>query len=281
MSSALLIFFVLYSPAILSVASLLCLIRVKQITGDNILTLQPFGIFGISFPVSSRTIIIVLILLAAFGFLALYAFYDFTIFFPKHLQMEVFFDDGGLQRVITNTFSTEELKDLGVTEVGSSHQREYFNRLDQEAKIALGSQHFFALTDGNVHSVGDTSFVVTKIDGWQRYYIQESKGELNHILDAPHIPQKQFYTLFEKMTTSNDYINTSLWDLVVHRRVILRPRFKQLLAENRTSKGVVFSVSLIGVTRLTVFPWPAYSPTVYCADLPPYGLVPFAYAIYK
>ena len=281
MSSAIATFFALYLPLILALVSLLCLLRLNKRDSPSVLTLQPFGIFGISFPVNSMILARVIIALAALGFPVLYAFYDFSVFFPKHLLMQVFYDAPGLNRVLHESFTPAELSELGVSESYATHRREYFDLLDKEGRSVLGNQHFFSVTDGDVHSSGETSFVVSKIDGWQRYYIQESKGELIHVLEMPHRPTQQFYTLFEKMPTANDYIDPSATDLTVHRRAILRPKFKQLLAENRTSKGTVFNVALTGLTRVTIFPWPKFSPTVYCADLPEHGMVPFAYAIYR
>jgi hypothetical protein len=150
-----------------------------------------------------------------------------------------------------------------------------------EVKKVLHEDRVFSLDGGQVHSDGETSFIVNKIDGWQRYYVQESKGELTNTLEAPHHPTLQFFTLFEKLATAEDYIDPSFADLILRRRIILQPRFKQLLAEARTSTAITFNVAVTGVTSLTLFPWPSFSPTVYCAYYPNTGLVPIAYAIYR
>lgn len=280
MASTFIILATLYLPALVSALSFTMLFRIKQ-RRDAVVTVQPFGLFGISVPVSSIVVSRILVCISAVGFLGLYAFLDFSVLFPKHLQMEVFFDEPGISRTLKEYFLPVDLENLGILRDYASHRQTYFDGLDVEARKVLGKERFFSLSDGSVHSTGETSFIVQKIDGWQRYHIQESKGELLHTLEAPHHSNLTFYTLFEKLPTADDYVTPSFTDLVIRRRVILRPKFKQLLAEDRTSKSVTFKLAVIGATSVTPFPWPSFSPTVYCAELPTGGLVPIAYSVYR
>ena len=217
----------------------------------------------------------------ALSLISLYTVYDYGTLFPQRLQMEVFYDDAGVVRTLREVCDPDDLQALGLAKNYGDLRKRYFEMLDAEAKTILHGSQFFSVQEGGVHSNGQTSFIVKKIDLWQRYYIQESKGELAHTLDVPNYPRRQFYTLFEKLPTSDDYLTPSLRQLFVERKVILKPQFKELLAETLASPGVAFNVGVVGLTRLSVFPWPRVSPTVYCARFEKEGLVPIAYAMYK
>jgi hypothetical protein len=271
----------IYGPASLFLISLICIVRLKFRGRETVFTVQPLGIFGISFPINSLLMARCILAVTAIGCLSLYALVDFSTFLPAHYQMDVFYDGAGVSRVLRENFSADELRDLGIPTEYNTYRKRYFDILDSEMRSVLGRQKFFSLTGGEVHSTGETSFIVKKIKGWQRYVIVESRGDLTHTLEAPHVPIQQFYTLFEKIPTADDYLTPSLNDLLVVRRVIVRPKFKQFLAENRTSKSLLFSVAVVGITRIAVVPWPSFSPTVYCAEFSDVGLVPIAYAIYK
>jgi hypothetical protein len=246
-----------------------------------VFTIQPLGIFGISFPIENTVLLRSSILLTSFGFLALYGWLDYSGFFPRHLEMEVFFDEKGVDRILSETLTTDERASLGIQKDYKGSRNDYFLRLDKEVAHLFHKSQFFSMRDGFVHSTGRTSFVVKKISGFQKYYIDEAKGELLNVLDAPHIPQKQFFTLFEKLPTAEDYLRPSLVDIFVRRQILVRPKFKQILAENRTSTGVLFNIAVVGITKVTVIPWPTFSETLYCADFGEMGLIPVAYAIYK
>lgn len=142
-------------------------------------------------------------------------------------------------------------------------------------------QFFNITTVGVIHSSGETSFIVEKVEGIQKYHISESHGEVLHILEMPNRASKQFKTFFEKMVTSGDYINPPIWQLVTRRSVILRPQFKQVLAQNIKAEGILFHHTVVGVTKVKIYPWPDFSNTVYFADFRGVGLVPVAYAIYR
>jgi hypothetical protein len=271
---------VLYSPLILFVVSVVIACKIK-LSSETTFTAQPFGIFGISFPLKSMLLARGLAVISAFGFLVLYLFYDYSVLFPNVLQMDVYFDRPGLVRVVNQIFSRTEQAELGLVFADESARQHYFGMLDSEANLVLGQTSFFSVIHGQVHSTGHTTFKVRKITGWQRYQIEESRGELTHTLDAPHIPEDQFVTLFDKLPTSDDYLEPTLWQLFVKGELIIHPRFKQSLAEYRTSKSVSFNIAVIGVTKVYTVPWPHFSSTVYCADLAGSGLLPIAYAIYK
>ncbi len=270
----------LYGPALLCVFSLYLLFRL-DIARRTIFTVQPFGLFGISFPITNRTLSRLLLTIAALGFLLLYALYDYSLLFPQHLAMEVFFDQAGTARMVGDSLTSDEQRALGIPINYIAYRGRYFNKLDDELRNVLHAAHVFSLEGGIVHSSGETSFKVMKVDGWQRYHLYEAKGELTHTLEAAHRPAETFFTFFEMLPSADDYIQPSFRDLIISHRLLIRPQFKEFLAESRTSRSVAFNVAVVGITEVHAFPWPSFSSTIYCADLGELGLIPVAYAIYK
>ena len=132
-----------------------------------------------------------------------------------------------------------------------------------------------------MHSSGRTTFVVEKTGGFQNYHIVESRGDLTHVMEVPNLPRVEFFTLFEKLNSKDDYLRPSFSDVFINRTYVLRPLFKQMLAQDRTSQGVLFRFTVVGATKLYLIPWPKFSNTVYFADFGTAGLVPIAYTIYR
>ncbi len=57
-------------------------------------------------------------------------------------------------------------------------------------------------------------------------------------------------------------------------------KYEQTLIFRKMEPGVEYDVLLVAVTKVTVFPWPDISNTVYLADEDE-GLVPIAYAVFQ
>ncbi|MGD0037198.1 MAG: hypothetical protein ABSC53_07895 [Bacteroidota bacterium] len=257
---------------------------VKKTRKGTVITIRPFGHFvemlEIKIPISSiavtRTILGLLTLLPLLTPL----FLDYSSFFPAHLKMEVFYDEQGIRDSFTQ-FEDDEIKSLNIPNNYATYQEEYYKDLDSEVKRMLNIPIFFDSKEGSIHSSGQTSFIVEKVDGIQKYYVSESSGELLHTLELPNQPLKQFKTFFEKLSTKDDYLNPSLWHIFTKHTIVLRTQFKQILAQNIKSEGVVFHHSVVSITKVTIFPWPDFSNTIYLANFHNAGLVPIAYAIYR
>lgn len=271
---------VLYGPLLLAAISLVIVFR-AQASSYTTFTVQPFAIFGVSFPIKNQIIIKLLAAATACAFVSLYWFYDYSSFFPSFLEMDVYFDRPGVIRSVNEILSKADQTELNIVPADPINRKRYFDTLDSEVRLALGRSSFFSMIDGDVHSTGETSFKIKKLDGWQRYYIAESRGEITNVLDAPHIPETQFITFFDKLPTSDDYIQPTPWQLFVKGEVLIHPHFRESLAEYRTSKSVSFNVAVVGITKIYIVPWPHFSSTIYCGDLQGVGLVPIAYAIYR
>lgn len=206
---------------------------------------------------------------------------DYSSFFPTRLHLEVFYDRAGIEATLSEIVKASGGDSIQVAKNWWSERAQYYAIIDGEAAPSLGQVvQFFAKSEAAVHSVGETSFVTKKISGWQNYHIEESTGEVLHTLEAPNEPSCTLLTSFRKLDTSNDYLRPTFRDLVFHRAIVMKPRFKQYLSARRTSESVPFKISVIGMTVIRLFPLPEFSNTLYLADVPEVGLVPIAYAVY-
>lgn len=283
MPSSLMIGIKLYGPFILSVIFLVTIFLVKKGADIN---LNPFKLFGlehfceIKIPISNVMVVRLILSIASILSMMSILLLDFSSFFPKHLKMEVFYDEHGINDSLAQ-FDKDEHNSFSIPADYATYQQKYYRDLDLEIARTLGIKKFFNIREGTIHSSGETSFVVEKVEGIQKYHISESRGEVLHILELPNQTPKQFKTFFEKMATRDDYINPSIWQLVTKHSVVFRPQFKQILAQNIKTEGVLFHHTVVGVTKVKIFPWPDFSNTIYFANFKGTGLVPVAYAIYR
>lgn len=205
---------------------------------------------------------------------------DYSSFFPSKLRMEVFYDRAGIEKTLRNVGLADSIG-LSVSRDWWTEREHYYRLLDQEAAPSLsGLTQFFTSADTDVHSVGETTFVVRKVGGWQNYHIEQSAGEVLHTLERPNMPKRTLLTSFEKLETSGDYLRPTFTEMAISRTFVMRPRFKQYLSAKRMAESVPFKVTVVGVTSVRLFPIPQFSSTLYLADVPRVGLVPIAYAVY-
>lgn len=281
MDSYMLILIKLYAP--IALAILLCILLLARYTEHStFVTLKLFGFDFLEFklPVKHKFIIRVLLVAALFLTFSSYLFYDFTNFFPSHLKMDVFFDKEGIDNSL-RTFSDKELLDLNVVNDYDQYRSIYYDDLDSALNKLISAKGFFNLRDGIVHSTGETDFLVQKVHGIQKYFLQESKGMLTHTLEKPNNTNIVFTSFFEKISSNNDYIEPPLTDIYFRHEVILRPSYKQIIAENYKSNGVTFHHTLSSITKVSFLPFPQYSRTVYLFKLSGVGYIPIAYANYR
>ena len=113
--------------------------------------------------------------------------------------------------------------------------------------------------------------------GLQRYHITTSEGELIHVLSRPGVASSSFVTKNKKFDTGYDSLAFGVRD-VLHG-LLLITKYQQMLLFHPMDPGVEYEILLIAGTKVTVFPWPCISNTVYLADEEE-GLVPIAYAVF-
>ena len=223
----------------------------------------------ISSPIIAKVFMISLSILIMF--LALNR--EYSSYFPKDFSMEVFYDKPGINEIL-NTFSKKELEDLRISGDVSIRDTVYFTKLDGEIKKNNIASVFFTRKDCKIHSSGNTNFKVEKIDGFQKYHVYESKGELQHFLECSQEKQGCVKSFFDKLPSNYDYITASFFSITI------MPQFKQTIAENNRSDGIIFNHILYGLTKINIFPTMTYSNTLYLFEYNNY-LYPIGYAVYK
>lgn len=269
----------LYCPLLLSVILFTMLFFVGNTGDKQQVTVNFFNAFQYTLPLQNSLAVKAALLGGALISLAAYFFIDYTALFPSHLKMQVFYDEEGIKNCI-RIFSKKELDRLKIKIDYKDHQHHYYNDLDTELKKIINAPCFFTVSDGHIYSTGETSFIVKKINGIQRYVIEESKGQTNHTLERPNCLNYQFKTFFEKIHSPHDHLKPTITDIFVRRSFILRPIFKQIIAENYRSNGILFHHTLYGVTKINFFPVPGISNTLYLYKNGD-ELIPIAYAIYE
>lgn len=266
----------LYLPFFSSLALLFFAFR-TNFGNTEVLRIEKFG-FNI---VVTRTLAgRAAFLIGALSFFSYYLYMDYSKFFPSHFEMEVFYDKEGIRNSL-EIFTDTELKDLGYEGENTTLIDEYYKSLDERLRQILSYEGFFSLDNGIVHSEGETSFKVQQTSGIHNYYVTESKGQLTHLLEVPGKPRVSFLSFFDKISTSSDYIRSSISQIVLNRELTISPKFKQIIAEKNKSDGVVFDHALIGITKIYLFPYPSFSNTLYFYDAGNRGIVPIGYAVYK
>ena len=268
----------LYTPVLIAISLILSTFFVENNNVQKEITLHFLGTIEYSIFLKNYIVTKSLLFLAALISLGCYLFFDFSALFPDRLKMKIFYDSFGIDNNLKN-FSKKELDSIGIAKDYANLQSVYYEDIDTEIKKILNTPAFFTVLDGHIHSKGETVFTVKREKRIQKYIITEAKGQLEHILERPNSSEYKFITFFEKIPSSNDYLRPNFKDIYIKQKFILKPLFKQILAENYNSNRVYFHHILCGVTKVKFFPYPSFSNTVYFFKVNE-SFVPIGYAIY-
>ena len=247
-------------PFAIGVILLLCLPFLK-IDTENRVKFSFFGLGNFSLPIKSKFLVRVLLSLVAFFFFTMPAFRDYSGLYPSHYDMDVYFDDEGIEKALQD-FTDEEIKALQINGDWKRGKKLYLQKLTKDLSSLLGICDFFSRGSECIHSTGRTAFIVDKIEGWQNYYIREGVGQLTHTLELPNQEIKQFHSKFELMKTGDNYIHATLLDIYVGFTKILKPRFKQI-ANISASQNEFYHHYLVAAIKIWFFPVCRVGNTIY------------------
>jgi hypothetical protein len=208
---------------------------------------------------------------------------DFSKYFPARLNVDVYFDEKGIERHI-NVFSSIERAEVSLTDDWKQHVVAY----DEAVKSSLGKlwrehnlQNMPDMSDfirDLVNAGGMVSFEVRRV-GWLSYCITKSEGHLDFNLDVPKKSRRSFHTTFVLRKTAANHINPKFLNLLKSPYVILRPEFKQIFSTERGRDSATFDHIVIGWTKIYLLPFPHLTDTIYLWKLPNGKTVPIGYAI--
>ena len=270
----------LYFPIILSLLFLFLPFFVRKDLGTTRVKLNLMGLVDISLPIKSSVVVrLLLLVFSLLSFLPI-LFYDYSSLFPKILNMEVFYDQEGIKRTLAQ-YSTEELAPYNIPDNYKPWQEKYYDAMTKELNKIIKMQNPFVIKDGVIYSNGHVRFNIESVPGWQHYHLKESSGELNHTIEIPNMRPVPFKTFFDQLPTGANYFNLTLADILIRHGKLLCPTFKQILAENVRSDGILFHHLVVGLISATSFPNPRVAPTIYLAKFENVGYVPIAYAVYS
>lgn len=265
-----------YIPILVSLFLMYIAIRYEFSTNH----LFTIGVFGFEVDITNKRIGRIACSAFALSIVPYFCTLNYCQFFPKDLQMEVFYDSVGLKKSLEQ-FTPEELLSFNYDKSNDQYAAIYYKDLDTKLKDLLKYDGFFSLSDGIVHSTGETKFEVSQESGFHNYHIEKAEGKLSHLLERPQHKSVEFRSFFEKLSSINDYIRPSFSEIVFKQEVILKPLFKQVVAEKLKSDGIIFDHTLMGVTKVKLLPFPKYSNTVYFFEYQKKVSVPIGYAVYR
>ena len=78
-----------------------------------------------------------------------------------------------------------------------------------------------------------------------------------------------------------NHIRISLLKLLKSPVVVLMPEFKQIFSVEAGGEDAPFHHTLIGLTKVYLFPFPSFSDTVYLWKLSDGSIIPVGYGIYE
>jgi hypothetical protein len=222
-----------------------------------------------------------IILTISFIFFTFPAFQDYTRFFPSDLYMEVFFDDAGINESLKD-FSKKELDSLKIREDWKEGKKKYFKKINDHIYRLFGISDFFNVDGIYIYSSGETTFFVEKIKGWQKYFIKDAKGFLEHSLELPYKEKIKLKSSFILLNTHDNYIYVSLNEIYLKYTKIIKPQFKQIIHFTVIDDKALYHHTLSAVTKLTLFPIINISHTIYLiGDDSSDKMIPIGYAIYR
>lgn len=275
--------FSLYIPLLVSIVFISLALMIRRSEEQSVLTFSIIGfdLMQVGIPTPAVPLLRLGLVALATITLTTYAFRDFSSFFPELLRMDVFFDDQGLTEAV-QIFSESEREMFGIIEDYEPYRKEYYTRLNNRINEVVGIEDFFTETNQNIHSFGETIFTFDKIVGLHQYHINEVRGRLVHVKEQAYSQPITFVSYFEKIDSKYDRVEPTLVDVFVRGQVVIRPRFKQTVANLMGNETTVsFDHELHGITKVYSYPYPHYSWTLYCWVLEDVGLIPIGYAIYR
>ncbi len=267
-------------PFILGLIFLLATVFLKKSTNNGI-RLSLLEIVSLDLPFNSLYRARICFVIIAFCLFSVPAFRDYSGFFPSHYDMDVFFDDYGIERSF-EIYTDEEVKSLKLHNNWKKEKAQYLSKLSKDVSLIMGVDDFFIKGEEFVHSAGQTTFFVDKIKGFQKYHISKSSGELIHVMELPGGSKKQFHSRFDLMDTADKYFSVSLLDIYLKYSKILFPYYKQIGILDPVGKKIIYHHYLIALIKVRFFPIAEIGNTIYLVKSSDgEHWVPIGYAIYR
>jgi hypothetical protein len=210
---------------------------------------------------------------------------DFATLFPAHMRVDVYYDLRGIKNTLAD-YSPVELREAGIPQNWQSRLPEYDGVLRTHLADAwkrinpqYAADTMFVKRE-NLHASGQTSFALERL-GLLEYQLRESGGSLDQTVDAPGTTLTNFRTAFTLRPSEDDYMKSTLPQLLRRRAIVLRPQFKQTIAIDARGAAMPIDHLVIAMTKVHLWYYPRFERTVYLWIAPDGASIPIGYAVYR
>ena len=274
-------------PLIIFIVTFTIIIRLKKDENGNY-NIDFFNLFNINFPyikidLPFKVIYgkLILIFISLFFLTRYYFVLDYSVFFPTNLKMTVTFNNSNGVKKLMEEFGIASYDGL-IIEQDTAFVTAFFKKIDDNIYSNTTFQNFFTdcvITENNTLTIdGVAEFKVTKIEGVQNYIIEVAKGELINKKINKNQAEQSISSEFVKTSSTNDKLNVNL--LKPLSDIIMAPQFSQIiLIKDKNGIHKIPQENLIGMTKVTIFPYPNFSNTLYLVK-DKNRLIPIGYAVY-
>jgi len=269
----------LYFPIVIALVAVIFAFRFSP--SERLILKLPLPFVDWDLPVTNKLLQRFVLVGLALALVSWTIFRDYSPFFPTKMTLRVFYDTDGIDRSVRELPSVWRTN-LKIKDYSATASQDYRHKLDATLGKVLKKDLFFSTPDGVVYSEGAVEFVVAKQGGgFQCYHIAKSSGELMHSLERPGLQPTQFRSSFSLLPSEGDEIEPSIGDILLRGGAVINPQFRQVLWANASSDAVLFDHTLVGVSRVCLFPYPVCRKTLYCLVASDGSLTPVAYAVYS
>lgn len=250
----------LYYPIMVGALSI-CLAIFGAPLAQSVLTkVNVLGFLSFEEPVSAD-LIRVLVASVGLALLAYVALRDYTPFFPKHLRFTIFFDNDGIERLLS-TLCEADARLLEISPSWKEKKERYITQINLDlvnANVPFQFREDKDMTTGR----GEMYFKVAMVGSWgaQEYRIVEAKGPVTYRTEAPGTQRVSLFTNCELIQNEAATISASVLDVYARRGIVICPTFKQSYIESPSEE--TYYTSVIAATRIDIFPYINISKTVY------------------
>jgi len=273
------LFFRFLWPIFLGLLILSLIFAIKKSTGSFKCNISLAGLFTFE-KVPIRPIYVKVVIILSTITLFIYPiFRDYSSIFPEHYRIQVYFDNEGIEKALSQ-FNKKELKDVNIETDWKKRKKEFIDNLNIEIEKRLKTQFRFEEERGVIISEGETTFKIRKIKKWgvQKYEIYDSKGKLLHKNIKPEKQSCYVFSEFEILDTDSKYIEVPISAIVTKFKLVIMPEYKQLFM--MTADNKYHLLNLITLIKVKSLPFLDILKSIYLIRIPNGKNIPIGYTVY-
>lgn len=196
---------------------------------------------------------------------------DYSFLFPSRLNVDIYFDDEGLEKTL-KIFS-------GTIKVMSDYRAErdaYIVEINHQLTQISNNFELNTLR-GRISGSGSLTFLISKqYDGVQKYKIEKANGRISY-RDSMHRGMSPMDMEFNLAATDSNEIDVDFDAFAFKHVVFIMPEFTHYVYYSPTDIRMMANV--VAATAVRFFPYPEISRTLYLVRRQG-NLIPIGYGIY-